>query len=328
MKKRTMTGGIKGKGLAFLVLAAALLIGAQAGAAERKKVFFIDSYHEGYEWSDGIVRGVRSVLGDQIELKIHRMDTKNNPSEDFARNAGEEVRQAIEAWRPDVVIAADDNASRHVVAPFYANTDLPVVFCGVNWDASIYGFPAKNVCGMEEVALIAPLLQQLKTYAKGERIGYISADNETTRKEAEYIKKLFDINFEMEIYATAFAEWEKKFKELQGAVDMLIIGNAAGITDWSDEDALQFVRAETRIPSGCIHDFMAPYALVGYTKVAEEQGEWAAAAALRILDGESPESIGVVQNKKGNLYANLPIAKNLGIRFPLNVLKNAEVIRN
>jgi hypothetical protein len=140
-----MTNGIKG--LAFLALTAALLVGGPAGATEKKKVFFIDSYHEGYEWSDGIVRGVRSVLGDSVELKIHRMDTKNNPSEDFARNAGEEARQAIAAWGPEVVIAADDNASRHVVAPFFANTDLPAVFCGVNWDASVYGFPTKNVCG-------------------------------------------------------------------------------------------------------------------------------------------------------------------------------------
>jgi ABC-type uncharacterized transport system substrate-binding protein len=326
MEKRTMKNGIKG--LAFLALTAVLIIGGQAIAAEKKKVFFIDSYHEGYEWSDGIVQGVRSVFGDQIELNIHRMDTKNNPSEEFARNAGDEVRQAIEAWGPAVVIAADDNASRHVVAPFYADTELPVVFCGVNWDASVYGFPTKNVCGMEEVALIAPLLQQLKSFAKGERIGYISADTVTTRKEAEYIQKIFGIDFEMEVYATAVSEWETQFKELQGAVDMLIIGNAAGITDWSDPDAVQFVREESRIPSGCIHDFMAPYALVGYTKVAEEQGEWAAAAALRILNGERPESIGVVQNKKGNLYVNLPIATKLGIRFPLNVLKNAKVIRN
>lgn len=326
MKKRIMTSGIQR--LAFLALAAALLLAPQAEAAERKKVFFIDSYHEGYEWSDGIVRGVRSVLGDQVELKIHRMDTKNHPSEDFARNAGEETRQAIEAWRPDVVIAADDNASRHVVMPFYANTDLPVVFCGVNWDASIYGFPTKNVCGMEEVALIEPLLRQLKTYAKGDRIGLLFSDTETGRKEAGYVKQLFGVAFEREIYVATYADWKESYKKLQGAVDMFIIDSSSVIADWSDEDALKFVRAETQIPTGCTLDFMAPYALVGYTRVAEEQGEWAAAAALRILNGESPESIGVVQNKKGNLYVNLPIATKLGIRFPLNVLKNAKVIRN
>jgi ABC-type uncharacterized transport system substrate-binding protein len=203
-----------------------------------------------------------------------------------------------------------------------------VVFCGVNWDASTYGFPTKSVCGMEEVALIEPLLRQLKTYAKGDRIGFLSVDNETSRKEAEYIKKVFGLSFEREIHVRTYADWEEQFRALQSAVDMLVIENNAGIADWSHENALELVRAETRIPSGCIHDFMAPYALIGYTRVAEEQGEWAAAAALRILNGESPESIGVVQNKRGTLYVNLPVATKLGVMIPLNILKNAEVIRN
>jgi hypothetical protein len=32
--------------------------------------------------------------------------------------------------------------------------DLPVVFVGVNWDASPYGYPTANVTGSVEVELI------------------------------------------------------------------------------------------------------------------------------------------------------------------------------
>ena len=57
-----------------------------------KKVLFIDSYHTGYKWSDGITKGIQDVVGDSgVELKIHRMDTKRNTSEEFKKNAAEQL---------------------------------------------------------------------------------------------------------------------------------------------------------------------------------------------------------------------------------------------
>ena len=62
-----------------------LMVAVPAFSAE-KKVLFIDSYHEGYDWSDGITRGVKSVLeGSGVNLKVIRMDTKRNNSEEFKR---------------------------------------------------------------------------------------------------------------------------------------------------------------------------------------------------------------------------------------------------
>ncbi len=78
----------------------------------------------------------------------------------------------IDSWQPDVVIASDDNASKYLIAPYYKGGDLPFVFCGLNWDASVYGFPAKNVTGMVEVAQIPQLLEVLKRHAKGDRESY------------------------------------------------------------------------------------------------------------------------------------------------------------
>jgi hypothetical protein len=44
-----------------------------------KKVLYVDSYHEGYAWSDGITKGVKKGLeGTGIELKAVSMDTKRN----------------------------------------------------------------------------------------------------------------------------------------------------------------------------------------------------------------------------------------------------------
>ncbi|HHO76243.1 MAG TPA: hypothetical protein ENN05_07415 [Deltaproteobacteria bacterium] len=48
-----------------------------------KKILFVDSYHEGYAWSDGIAAGIKEILsGTGVELNIFHMDTKRNGTED------------------------------------------------------------------------------------------------------------------------------------------------------------------------------------------------------------------------------------------------------
>jgi hypothetical protein len=158
---------------------------AQASYAD-KKILFVNSYHEGYEWSDGVEAGFQEALADTgIELKFVRLDTKNNPEEAFGKNAGLAAKAEIEAYEPDVVIAVDDNAQKYLVVPYLKDTELPVIFAGVNWDATAYGYPARNVTGMIEVELPAQLVEHLKNYAEGERLGYLTVDSETERKVAQ-----------------------------------------------------------------------------------------------------------------------------------------------
>ena len=57
-----------------------------AGKYDGKKVLFIDSYHEGYGWSDGITKGIETTLdGSGVELNIVRMDTKRNTDDAFKK---------------------------------------------------------------------------------------------------------------------------------------------------------------------------------------------------------------------------------------------------
>ncbi|MBM3298742.1 MAG: hypothetical protein FJY85_02165 [Deltaproteobacteria bacterium] len=170
-----------------LALSVALLIGwagepdrsngarlTPKGAAQRqpeqkhkgKIILLVNSYHEGYEWSDGIEKRAREVLdGTGVELRFFRMDTKRNNSVEFGKEAGLKAKAFVDELKPDVVIAADDNVQKYLVVPFLKDTSLPVVFCGVNWDASMYGFPCKNVTGMVEVDMIQELLELLRRYA-------------------------------------------------------------------------------------------------------------------------------------------------------------------
>ena len=306
------------------------LVGGTAFAStfSGKKVLLIDSYHTGYPWSDGIVEGVQDALkGSGVELKIIHMDTKRNKDADFKKQAALDAKGVIESFRPDVVIAADDNASKFLVMPYYKNASLPFVFCGLNWDASGYGYPYSNATGMVEVALIEPLLNNMKTYAKGSKIGYLSSDVFSSVKEAEYYKKLFNISFAEEKHVGNFADWKAAFKSMHETMDLVIVGNNSGINDWNEAEALAWAEANTKVVSGTVYDFLAPFSVIGLTKVAQEQGIWSAKAALEILGGKSPSSIPIVQNKKGDIYANVKLASKAGVVFKPALLKNATVIK-
>jgi hypothetical protein len=66
-----------------------------------KKVLFIDSYHEGYAWSDGITSSLKRTLdGTGVELKIIRMDTKRNNDKEFKKNAALKAKSVIEQFMP------------------------------------------------------------------------------------------------------------------------------------------------------------------------------------------------------------------------------------
>jgi ABC-type uncharacterized transport system substrate-binding protein len=291
-----------------------------------KKVLFVNSYHAGYEWSDGIETGIHSVLDDTgVEIKIVYMDTKRNTDEGFRVEAGEQAKTEIDSYEPDVILVADDNAQQFLVVPHLMEASIPIVFLGVNWDASAYGYPTENITGMIEVELVAELMDRLGEYADTARVGYVTITSETERKVIEeYNTRFFD--GQMQAYeASSLDEFKEEFLQAQDEMDVVLIGNNAGV-EWDIEDASQFFAEQTRVPTGSINSWMAQYAMVTLAKSPEEQGEWAAQTALNILDGQSPSDIPVTENVRGELILNLDIAEQLEVVFQPSLLRVAEVV--
>ena len=297
-----------------------------AGRPPGRKILWVSSYHEGYEANDDIERGIRAVLKDKaVQLQVLHMDTKRNDAEEFGRQAGLRAFAMVKEFAPDVVIASDDNAQKYLVVPYLLNTGIPIVFCGVNWDASIYGYPAKNVTGMVEVDLIE-LFEHLQRHARGTRIGYLGGNVETERKVIDIYNRRFFKGTMKSYLVTSMDEFKTAFLKAQEEVDMLYISNYTGITDWDRIEAELFLGRHTRIPTGSHHGFMAPYVVFVVAKIMEEHGTYAATTALRILEGASPEEIPLSENSRAELILNLRMAEAASIVPPLALLRTATVI--
>jgi ABC-type uncharacterized transport system substrate-binding protein len=305
----------------------------------------VNSYHEGYPWSDSITQGVLQALhlgrsplastqfeGDasNLVLRVFYMDTKRNGSEEFGRAAAARAKAEIDSWKPDVVICSDDNAAKYLIVPHFKGSTLPFVFCGVNWDAAVYGLPWPNVTGMVEVSLIPDLLKLMQAYSKGVRVGLLGARNESNLKEIEAYRATFHVELTEVALVDNLHDWEQRFLALQKSVDMLILAPpsflAAEQNNARHAEAEQFARENTRIPTGSVEDWIAPYSLLCLAKKASEQGEWAAHAALRILDGTPLSEIPITMNQQATIYLNMPLAKRLGIHFPVELIDKAVLL--
>ncbi len=303
------------------------LSSAIAADAPRKKILYVDSYNANI-WSSTIEKGIRSILKNhkEIELRVFRMKTKSNNTEDFKINAGKKAHELIESWKPDLVITSDDNAAKYLIVPYYLDSDLPFVFCGINYDASAYNFPKKNITGMLEVFLLDESLNLLKNYAAGDRIGLLAANNLSSQKAYEYLKKTSHIKFSDVRMIETFSELKKNFIDIQKNVDLLCTLDLYSVKNFNLDEMIRFAEKNTRIPSTAAVFTSIRYSLLGTPKFGEEQGEWAANTALDILNGKSPADIPITRNSQGKFYLNINIAKQLGIKFPIDLLDNAHLI--
>jgi ABC-type uncharacterized transport system substrate-binding protein len=294
-----------------------------------KKVLIINSYHAEYAWSAGVTEGIQSVLNARtgVQLKLHWMDTHRNQSEAFKTQAARDALAVVEEWKPDLVVACDDNAVKYVVEPYLNRTALPVVFCGVSWNLDRYSLATNlNVTGIIEIAHYRQLIEALMPYAKGDRIGYIAGQNVNTDAEVAALKKEFPRRPIRTYAVQTFAEWQAELKKAVGEVDLLLIYNHAGIRGWNPDEARRLIHDAVTVPSGSPNDWMAEYCLMTFAKNAGEQGELAAKAALRILNGTAPSAIPVSTSRKARIFLNMGLAKNLGIRLPMELIENAHLI--
>jgi len=290
-----------------------------------KKCLYISSYHKGYAWSDEIEEHIHQTLAGACELRQIDMDTKRRklPEEIFA--AKNHAIKFIEDWQPDVVITSDDNAAKHLIAPHYRDANIPFVFCGINWTVEEYGFPYSNVTGMVEVAPSRTMLESaFKLSGYGRKALYISEDTLSGKKNFDRVnREAAEFNIQIDaVYASHFQQWTSAL-EAADNYDFIVIGSNAAIDAWDKDRAIAAMTEANKL-SVTNEKWMMPYAAFGFTKLASEQGEWAAQVAVQILNGTRPAEIPLASNKKWDLWLNESLFEKLDIAPNPTLMKKAK----
>ncbi|MCG6859859.1 MAG: SpoIIE family protein phosphatase [Chromatiaceae bacterium] len=268
-------------------------------------VLLLNSYNQGYSWTDNEVRAVEEAFGEDVNviLKIEYMDTKMINSEEHFRLLKDLFANKYRDVHFDVIIATDDDALRFL--RHYRNTlfpGTPVVFAGINdfEPQKIAGF--ERVTGVNERADFRSNLELVLRLRPETRHVYVIVDGLTAgrliRKEFELAAERFRDRLQFH-YLTdlTMAQVLERVNTLgQDAVVFYLSffrdADGMGFTPW---EAIPLISINSAVPLFGQVDYMLGKGIVGgRLKNSYYQGQVAVQMARRILSGERVEDIPIV----------------------------------
>jgi putative tryptophan/tyrosine transport system substrate-binding protein len=331
---------------------------------DRKRVVILFSYRQGWWAVEDENRGILDGLATQgyteeSNLEITRLYMKTKTVNKTALQmeaAASDLLARIEAIDPDVLLIMDDDALRHVGAKLL-DTAMPIVFGGINllvtdtdygWVtgrkrsalADSLEYPGHNMTGVLERIAIAPgfnLLHQIFPQAKSAL--FLSDKSMLSRQmlraagDQEALRDL-PIRIEKQLFTDSFEEMQQTVLDYQRRVDCIVM-----FLPWTFEDhegrhvpqdqVMRWLLENNKRPGIAYLDILAEEGfLCGVVVDMHQQGVHAGIIAGRILGGEQPGSIPIIDPVANRIMINLARARQLNIDIPFEVLKSADVLLN
>jgi len=309
------------------------------GAGQSFRVLHIMSYHASWVWNADQFNGFKKGLeGLDVEYKVFELDTKRHSSDEWKEQVGQEARDLIETWEPDLVYTNDDDAQEYV-AKYYVNTDIPFVFSAVNAAPETYGFAGStNVTGVLEQEHFVETVRLLQEIAPDVRTIAVVVDGSpmwdpVLARMKEQAPLLPDAEFASWDTITTYEEFKQKMVEYQTTVDAV---GLIGIFNFEDEngadvpfeEVLRWTAENSNLPDFSFWESRIPYGtLCTVTVSGYEQGLAAGSIARSILtEGKDPSSFPMEPTVKGEPVISLARAKKLDIPVKSDLLLTAKVV--
>lgn len=327
-----------------------------------KKAVVLFSYQLGWwgvvDEDKGLVDGLIMTgyeEGKNLHLTRLYMNTKTvNKTTERMEAVAQEMLAEIQGIGPDILFIMDDDALRHVGAKLL-DTALPIVFAGVNFFPTDpdYGWasgtqrcaladslekPGHNVTGvLERTSLLAGFKLLHRILPKAKTALFVS-DN-------SYVGTLFlraaggeeqlakaPLKIVDKIYTDSFEKLKSLILEYQTKVDCIVL-----FLPWTFEDehgnhvpqkeVVRWMLMNNKRPGVAYLDILADEGyLCGVVVDMVKQGFHAGVIGGKILDGEKPSDLPIVDPVANRITINLARAKQLGIEIPFEVLKGADVV--
>ncbi len=216
------------------------------------------------------------------------------------------------------------------------NLKTPVIFCGVNFEATKYGYPSSNITGVLEkthfregisfAQLIYPNINKIAVIYRDTPSSY-NILNQFDQEKKSYSAEIVDI-VKMDSITNTF----KLIDYLQSKADALIVLNPTGILDERGRpmeglDAATAIANRSKKPIVARNKWaIRAGMLCGVVKTGQEQGSLAARMVQDIFNGKSIKDIPVTQNRNGLRIINVTTARRLGITLPPEALLGTELV--
>ena len=315
--------------LALIIVVIQLVLPSFSPAVQDKKsVLYINSYHNGYKWSDSLLEGVRTVLNNsnyKVDLQIEYMDAKKFHYDTLKENHFALFKEKFVGESFDIVVISDNDALNFVNQ--YREElfpGVPVVFCGIN-DLMEADLGTGNITGVVEVYdLVATLNVAKKLHPKRDRVIILidsSTAGVTIRRQAEKILERTDTDLKVEFWIQlSLEEAQQRVSHLPDDTFLFIAPYYQTIHGrfYTSEEVSEAIYRHSTVPIYTAWEFMIGYGAVGGRVLSGvEHGKMAGEMALQILQGKKADDIPILREPSGIYLFDYNVMDKLGINQDL-----------
>jgi len=313
----------------FIIAALAAFIGANLA---KPRVLILHSYDLEYSWVRDVNVGLNRVLrGKAYNIRWHYMDTKRNPSNTFRERAGLLARRIILDWKPDLIIAVDDDAQKYAAMHFAMDANdwkkaehkVQIVYVGLNGEAHPYGYDtAVNTTGVlerKQWSAVKNLIEQAVRPAvpanRPVRIAYVGDTSGSVKEDTKFLDSYDWAPFKLvrSKLVTTYDEWKEEVTRANNEADVLITTNYRRIQESASNDRRMVDPAELvkwtedhtpKVPIiGTNGFFVEDGGMIALATSPFEQGDVGARMAVDILEKKrDPKSIPVHSTQEFIVY--------------------------
>ncbi|GAB6147316.1 ABC transporter substrate-binding protein [Desulfocicer niacini] len=268
-------------------------------------ILLLNSYHEGFEGTDDIVRGFRTVFTEtfpEASIKTEYLDSKFYSGAEYDEILSKLLGYKYKKYHFDLIVASDDFAF-NIVEKHYNDlfSTLPVVFCGTNsFDVKrLEG--KKNFVGIDErpsfkesINIIFRLRPQTK------RIVVIYDDSITGQHNSEAFRSAA-INFSMKAdfeylaglpLEALIAKIQRLSPDTAAFYFASFVESSSNGKQYSSGEALEILAAKSPVPIFGGWEFSLNHGIIGGKLInLVEHGSKAGHIAVEILKGKSSISM-------------------------------------
>ncbi|MFW2367999.1 MAG: ABC transporter substrate binding protein, partial [Desulforhopalus sp.] len=303
---------------------------------EKKSVLYLNSYHNGYHWSDGLLDGVRSVLNNsryRVDMQIEYMDAKKFDYDIISRNLLSLYKDKFKGKSFDIIILSDNDAlnfiNQHRQELF---PDIPVVFCGIN-DLRDSEVAAGNITGVVEVFDFISTLETAKSLHPEKSRLVVLIDNSTAgraiRRQAEKLVEQYDTGLQIEFWVQlSLEEAQRRVRKLPEDTFLFIAPYYQTVNgrSYTSEEVSEAIYRHSSVPIYTSWEFMVGYGAVGGKVLSGfDHGQTAGKMALEIFDGTRADDIPIIRRPGGVNIFDYKVMTRLGIDQQL-LPKDKEII--
>ena len=309
--------------LVLLAVAAASPASAQSDKV-KKTVLYINSYHDGYAWSDNIHRGINLELKAsefRVDLQVEYLDAKKFTRKQMVPRLVDLFHAKFWNTKFDAVIVSDNDAYDFITQ--YGEElfpGVPVIFCGLN-DVSADSISRDRMTGiLETIDARSTVELALKLHPKTRRmviIGDTSVTGVAIANQVLEIQNAFKGRLEFSYWrGLDLRDIVSRVKQLPPDTILYFIPfyQDIGGKFYSAEELLHEVYSKTDYPLYIGWEFLLGYGAVGGKVLSgEAQGRSAARMALQVMRGTPVSDIPVVSDAGAYFAFDYNVLKKLGI---------------